>query len=152
LPKALFRELNGRCSYREEASHHQIMTHRPLRWCLSSVQTSIFGFGPEVGVVLRGNFRNGSGLSSREKPRRSTLPPPPYANSERNEPTMRLPRELRIVTTDDYQASFGSRADTRGFREGRQGRCEKPDGWVPWNRQRCYKAHPYWTSNLKYVC
>jgi hypothetical protein len=65
------------------------------------------------------------------------------------------PLWMRIITIDDSGSrspSQGSRADTRGFREGRQGRCEKPDRQVSWNRQRCYKVHPYWTNNLKYVC
>jgi hypothetical protein len=74
----------------------------------------------------------------------------PITNCERNE-HVRLPRDLRIGQTDNFQSSFGSRADTRGFREGRQGSRERPDRLCEWNRQRCYKVHPYWTSNLKYV-
>jgi hypothetical protein len=158
LPKALFRELNGRCSDRLRKSHHQIMSHgppweSPLESSSKSpgesdrpqgfvaVYSPIAAYLTLVGLAVR--------LSStscvtfvrwRAKAGCSNL----------NDSIAKLLREKPIDTKMTI-FPFGSSADTRGFREGRQGSRERPDRLCEWNRQRCYKVHPYWTSNLKYV-
>ena len=150
LPKALFRELNGRCSYRAWASCHQICPHRLLLERYRGMRpprghrvTPGEPHRPrELGTDLKVwlaffRWQAQAGWLQCDEPRRDL--------------TMKLPRDLRIGQTDNFRPSFGSRADTRGFREGRQGSREKPDHPVWWDNQRCYRFHPYWTRNLKYA-
>ena len=165
LPKALFRELVGN-SYPWD-SRHQILMHLLLLGGLSSVQSRLLAGEARAGrhpqVRLLPTVLNTLGvikltLSSVSGPRgldrwrsilrRCSSARFPITNSERNEPSMKLPRELRIISTDDSRPRV---VVSRGFREGRQGSREKPDRTVWWNAQRCYRTHPYWTESLKYV-
>ena len=149
LPKALFRVLVGYTD--REASHHQTVTHRLFQATLRSLILLKLREGEGTDVP---RVRGPSHFFSKKTDLRLQRTPGMlcsflFTNSERNETPMRLPRELRIVPEDDYTASVGS---YQRHREGRQGSREKPDRPVWWNAQRCYKAHPYWTSNLKYAC
>jgi hypothetical protein len=42
-----------------------------------------------------------------------------------------------------------SKGNQEAFRRGPR---EQPETPKQWFRQKCYKVHPYWTINLKYVC
>jgi len=145
LPKALFRELNGRCSYQRclcLGSRHQIS------------MTTLSGKYPSLSVHPTSCGRIAANVSRRVWNSPAWVAAAPLTNCERNEPMTRSTAWKRIIKIDDSRPCLdtpGSRADTRGFREGRPGRCEKPDRQVSWNRQRCYRVHPYWTNNLKYV-
>jgi hypothetical protein len=41
-----------------------------------------------------------------------------------------------------------SKGNQEAFRRGPR---ERPETPKQWNRSRCYRIHPYWTNNLKYV-
>jgi hypothetical protein len=164
LPRALFRGLSGRCPDPAEITprSHQIYPTATFPEGLGrpSVQTPtvwwVKGFGAPAGIGRILIFSVGAKLTEAWE----TLPIPagmrsfPVTNSERNEP-MTLSGLLRKQQSRKerllQEPPQGDSADTRGFREGRQGRCERPDRPGQWNRIRCYRVHPYWTDNLKYV-
>ena len=129
LPKALFRVLRG---YTDRESHHQIMTHRLLRKLCQVHPTSC---GNSAASMSRWVWNPPAGEAA-----------VPITNCERNEP-VRLPRDLRIVTTDDYLSQKVAWAP----REGRQGSRERPDRRVDPLSRRSHSFHPYWSQNLKYV-
>jgi len=152
LPKALFRELSGRCSDPEGGSRHQIKTTTSTSLAQGRLDHQV-GHRRDTHALPRstrttnskpGWFACWSVFVSRPWARL-------FATCVRilNESKqLQRPRWMEIVKFDDSAPSQGSRADTRGFREGRQGRCEKPKQW---DRRYCYSVHPYWTNNLKYV-
>jgi len=170
LPKALFRELSGRCSYqRDLTTDHQIkskgLPQGSILWNTRFGRIAVtagFPLAPEPPHASLVRKRISCWLTTDVS---STSRFAVLASRAMEEPTSwtnwlsiemnsisRILREKPIDNLISQQSPLqGSRADTRGFREGRQGRCEKPDRQVSWNRQRCYKVHPYWTNNLKYV-
>jgi hypothetical protein len=177
LPKALFRELSGRCSDPEISN----LFNTPSRCCSENHQFT--PHCPAIGVypypVQLTRFRWGLGFLLVRHYRYTNIRLEPNINRDlvpmaiRVLPTRREFRGCYLGNVNDTRrkqigrkdsprylfteepkrpTSQESRADTRGFPEGRQGRCEKPDRSRPWNAQRCYRVHPYWTNNLRYVC
>jgi len=169
LPKALFRELSGRCSYQKSLDgDHQInpygFSQGPIVWNtrFGLIEVTV-GFQlrpepPHASLVRKRISWFTTDVSSTSRfacwPPGGIVEPFPWTNwlSIEMNSISRILREKPIGNLISLSPlSKGSRADAIGFREGRPGRCEKPDRQVSWNRQRCYKVHPYWTNNLKYV-
>jgi hypothetical protein len=174
LPKALFRELNGRCSYQKRifCRNHQIYPDGPPQRVASSkqVQSSFneeggrlsapFGASTQNEFYLRINFNSWSA-------NQEGMWPVLLHKCERNEPVTtipstkgigqsRLPRYLftEVVTTR-VKESPRDRLSLNPSEEGSLGRLRNPimrDRYQSWNSRLAYRTHPYFSANLRYVC
>jgi len=148
-------------NYRCCSENHQISPHPPSRgitkvWYLRSSRTSI---RIESTNYSRSSNRGGVFPSWHRIARCTRKNPfkdlPGILNesplNKRNRQRKDSPRYLFVedLPWSNGSPSFRLKPGRQAVRRGPLDKAETPKTW---NRQRCYKVHPYWTNNLKYVC
>jgi len=148
---AIVSGLGGRPDPR--ASHHQIMTHL---WLLGAFRVECLFINRVAVLPSLADTGSSEFFSCQRKFRSSASTSDRLSSIRKNErqTTMKLPRNLRIVTTDDFRSgavrhSFSTNSDTRVGTIPNTKIRER--GFGPWYSRKALHEHPYWTSNLKYV-
>jgi hypothetical protein len=139
FPKGLFSWIRGFQYHSGGASRHQITaagSSRESRWSpLVRIPARVIGLGSMVsliGILTFFRWRTTAGCSNLNDSIAKLL-------REKPDP------KTRFLTSE---ASAGwSKGNQEAFRRGPR---ERPETPKQWNRQRCYRIHPYWSDNLKY--